>query len=193
MIMNNQKIWRVSWVAYLKTLIFLPLSTLILSAILMVVLSITLSLLTSFYFEPDTVLKLENYPASFDLTDNQFVLYIACIVWGFITFIFGILALLNLRSIKLYIDEEGVWAYSGIFPWSKGSFGIKWRDLDTALYMTGFLSWACKSYTITVSHRFTKDSEIVLKNVYKGDQFVKQVNTLHQYYLEENNIEVGSK
>jgi hypothetical protein len=74
-----------------------------------------------------------------------------------------------LRSIQLYTDLDGVWVYRGIFPWDKGFSGVKWRDLEDAVFYPNFLSWALKSYTVRVGHRFTKSSEIVLRNIANGN------------------------
>jgi hypothetical protein len=48
---------------------------------------------------------------------------------------------LMLRSVQLYYDDVGVWLYSGILPWSKGVRGVKWRDMDEAVYIQSFGSW----------------------------------------------------
>ncbi len=97
-----------------------------------------------------------------------------------IPIIFFIIKVLDLNSVKLYFDDEGVWIYSGIFPWNKGVNGVKWRDLDEAVYFTGFWSWAFKSYTIRISHRFTKSSEIVLSHMKLGNKAVTIINEEHR-------------
>ena len=145
--------------------------------------------IASNFISPETKAMLDAWPAKMGVTDNWFLAYIALAVWAIVTILCGILAFLNMRSVKLYYDEDGVWLYSGIFPWNKGSNGIKWRDLDTALYITGFTSWALRSYRIILSHRFTKDAEIILKDIKNGDVFVKKVNELHRQYAEQNKIE----
>jgi len=99
---------------------------------------------------------------------------------GVIPAALAVLAILNIRSVELYINDDGVWIYSGIFPWNKGSAGVKWRDLDEAVYFTGFFSWALKSYTLRISHRFTKDSEIVLSHMKVGDVAVQSINERHK-------------
>lgn len=53
-----------------------------------------------------------------------------------------------------------IWVYSGVLPWSKGVAGIKWRDLDEAVYFQGPVSGALRSYCLRIGHRFTKSSEI---------------------------------
>lgn len=89
------------------------------------------------------------------------------------------------RSIKIYTDEAGVWLYQGVFPWQKGVFGVKWRDVDGALYTPGFISWLCRSYAIRVGHRYTKGSEIAVRHVRHGNQFAEHVNTEHQERVTE--------
>lgn len=89
------------------------------------------------------------------------------------------------RSIKIYTDEAGVWIYQGVFPWQKGIFGVKWRDVDGALYTSGFISWLCRSYAIHVGHRYTKGSEMAVRHVRHGNQFVEHVNAEHQERVKE--------
>ena len=99
---------------------------------------------------------------------------------GIFPLLFAIYAILMIKSYELYSDDDGVWIYSGILPWNKGINGVKWRDLDDASYYTGFMSWALKSYTIKVSHRFTKDSELLLGHMRVGDEAVMVINSKHK-------------
>ncbi|WP_275289456.1 hypothetical protein [Halomonas elongata] len=92
-----------------------------------------------------------------------------------------VVQILTIRSIVLYTDAEGVWVYRGIFPWSKGMFGIKWRDVEDATFVQNFLSWLFKSYTVRVGHRFTKASEIVLPHIRRGHDAVMHINELHRH------------
>jgi hypothetical protein len=94
-----------------------------------------------------------------------------------------VLQVLSIRSVRLYTDEDGVWVYSGILPWSKGIRGVKWRDLEDAVYFTGFCSWILKSYTVRMGHRFTKTSEIVLPHMARGNLAVEHINALHREVL----------
>lgn len=87
------------------------------------------------------------------------------------------------RSYKLYMDDSGVWIFHGLLPWRRGSYGVKWRDLDEAIYYTGFMAWFFSSYTVTVSHRFTRENEITLSHVYKGNKAVEQINLRVQELL----------
>jgi hypothetical protein len=90
--------------------------------------------------------------------------------------------LLLLRSVQLYYDDVGVWAYSGILPWKKGVSGVKWRDMDEATFSPGFWSWVTGSYTVRIGHRFTKENEIVLTNIARGKLAVTTLNA-HQQEL----------
>lgn len=83
---------------------------------------------------------------------------------------------LLVRSVQLYLDDVGVWVYSGVLPWKKGVAGVKWRDMDEATFVNGFWSWATRSYTVRIRHRFTKDSEIVLTNIARGKDAVATIN-----------------
>jgi hypothetical protein len=94
-----------------------------------------------------------------------------------------------LKSYQLYMDANGIWCFSGVLPWNKGVRGVKWRDLDEAIYFQGMTSWAFKSYTIRVGHRFTKSSEVVLTHMTRGDQAVMQINQQHQELVRANALQ----
>jgi hypothetical protein len=87
---------------------------------------------------------------------------------------------LLVRSVLLYYDDVGVWVVSGVLPWNRGVHGVKWRDMDEASYVNGFVSWTTRSYTVRIGHRFTKGSEIVLHNIAGGRRAVETINALHQ-------------
>ncbi|ARA80133.1 hypothetical protein ACDH60_27290 [Pseudomonas ficuserectae] len=99
---------------------------------------------------------------------------------AFAMFIYKILVL---RSVYLYTDDVGVWLYQGILPWRKGYRGVKWRDIEDAMYFTGFISWIFRSYTVRIGHRFTKTSEILITHLAKGNNAVEHINQLHQSIL----------
>jgi hypothetical protein len=94
-----------------------------------------------------------------------------------------IVQFLTIRSVVLYTNDQGVWVYSGIFPWSKGMRGVKWRDIEDAVYVPNFLSWLLKSYTVRIGHRFTKSSEIVLPHIARGHDAVMHINDFHRNVL----------
>jgi hypothetical protein len=93
---------------------------------------------------------------------------------------------LLVRSVQLYYDDVGVWLYSGVLPWKKGVSGVKWRDMDEATFVNGFWSWATRSYTVRIRHRFTKDSEIVLTNIARGKDAVAAINARLQELIRAN-------
>ena len=90
---------------------------------------------------------------------------------------------LQVRSVQLYVDDLGVWVHAGVLPWKKGITGVKWRDMDEAIFVNGFKSWATGSYTVRVKHRFTQDSEIVLTNIARGKDAVALLNARHQQLI----------
>ena len=98
----------------------------------------------------------------------------------------GAYSVLANRSATIYTDDNGVWLYSGIFPWSKGITGVKWRDLDEALFYQGFFGWLFKSYTIRIGHRFTKKSEILISHVDHGHIASQRINELLQRKISSN-------
>lgn len=81
-----------------------------------------------------------------------------------------------IRTLKFYLNNDGVYLFSGIFPWTKGVVGTIWRDISDANYYTGFVSWATKSYRISVGHRFTKTNELSIPHVRNGNQAVIHIN-----------------
>ncbi len=93
---------------------------------------------------------------------------------------------LQVRSVQLYYDDVGVWVYSGVLPWKKGVSGVKWRDMDEATFVNGFWSWATRSYTVRIRHRFTKDSEIVLTRIARGKGAVATINARLQDLIRAN-------
>ena len=49
-------------------------------------------------------------------------------------------------------------------------------QIGAARFQQSFLSWTCKSYSITVGHRFTTDSELFVQRVKHGDIAVQNIN-----------------
>lgn len=93
---------------------------------------------------------------------------------------FLVYQVMEIRSHQLYVDDIGIWHSRGILPWSKGISGVKWRDLDEAVFFQGMGSWLLKSYTVRIGHRFTKANEIVMTHMACGHQAVMTVNAMHQ-------------
>lgn len=93
-----------------------------------------------------------------------------------------------LRSYKLYLDDAGVWVYSGVLPWARGVQGVKWRDLDDASYWTGFAPWICNSYRVIINHRYTKANEIFMPHVWRGRRAVFTINRAHRDWIVSERI-----
>lgn len=96
---------------------------------------------------------------------------------------FFVYQVLYLRSMILFTNDDGVWLYRGVLPWNKGIVGVKWRDIEDAVFFTGFLSWTLNAYTIRVGHRFTKASELSIANVKNGREAVAHINEVHRNRL----------
>jgi hypothetical protein len=82
------------------------------------------------------------------------------------------------RSVHLFTNDGGVWMSRGVFPWEKGVTGVQWRDVGQAGFSQGALSWALKSYNLSITHRFTQGAELSAKHVKHGDMFVQHVNSV---------------
>lgn len=91
-----------------------------------------------------------------------------------------------LRSFRLYYDAAGVWVYSGVLPWKRGVAGVKWRDLDEAIFVNSFWSWLSGAYTVQLKHRFTKAIEISAADMARGKEAVITVNRQHQQHLQRD-------
>lgn len=96
---------------------------------------------------------------------------------------------MEINSYRLYYDDSGVWLESGILPWKKGVRGVKWRDVDEAVFFQSFGSWIFKSYKIRVGHRFTKDAEIVVTHVNRGKDAVISINGMHQNLVKKGALQ----
>lgn len=80
------------------------------------------------------------------------------------------------NSVRLFTDDAGVWMQSGVFPWEKGVTGVQWRDLGQAGYTQGFMSWILRSYDVRITHRFSTETELYLRNVHRGNFAVEHIN-----------------
>ncbi|RYF39643.1 MAG: hypothetical protein EOO38_23000 [Cytophagaceae bacterium] len=87
---------------------------------------------------------------------------------------------LYFRSVRLFTNDEGVWLFRGILPWNNGIIGVKWRDVEDAVYFTGFVSWAFNAHAVRIGHRFTKTSELTIANMKDGIAAVNHINEIHR-------------
>ncbi len=88
----------------------------------------------------------------------------------------GVLIVMYLRSYVLFMDDLGVWLRRGIFPWDRGIVGVRWRDLREGLFYLNPLSWLTRSYTIEIGNRYQDEPEILLTQMYRGDQAIMRIN-----------------
>jgi len=84
----------------------------------------------------------------------------------------------TLRAVTLVVDRQGIWLHAGLFAWSKGMTGLRWDEVGVATFRQSFVSWACNSYGISVSHRFTTNEQLYLAHVQDGADAVQSINRL---------------
>lgn len=157
---RTHNVFRISWLAYVKTLIKFVVILLVIAA--------------------GTGLGCGAAKTPFEL---YLCIGLGClisvVIIGFFTY-----RIMFLKSVQVYTDDIGVWLYKGILPWSRGTQGVKWRDLEDAVYYPNFVSWLFRSYTVRVGHRFTKSSEIVVADLSRGRDAVEHINGVHRDILQ---------
>ncbi|AKT33661.1 hypothetical protein RYA05_34725 [Pseudomonas syringae pv. actinidiae] len=153
-------VYRLSWLAY---------ANVIMTSIFLIAVSLGIGSWTTHNAQSDSAFKI-------GITFSVFVLVVSLAI--------GIYRILFLKSVRLYTDDIGVWIFRGILPWSKGVRGVKWRDIEDAMYYTGFFSWMFRSYTVRIGHRFTKTSEIFVYHLAQGHTAVEHINRMHQTILQ---------
>ena len=84
--------------------------------------------------------------------------------------------LYRLFHFRAYTDDEGVWFYSGYFPWSEGIRGVRWENFDQVLYQPSMFSWFTRSYRIFLQDRY--GNRITVKDLYNGHRWGGNVNNL---------------
>lgn len=110
------------------------------------------------------------------LGDGEFKSVGAALRWFAIAY-FG-LKFYSLLSVSLILNDNGVWVKSGIFPWTKGVYGVTWRDVADANYRLGFFAWLFRCPTVCVQNRFNQRTEIRLPNLHNGRQAVETINAI---------------
>jgi hypothetical protein len=63
------------------------------------------------------------------------------------------------------IDENGVWYYQGIFPWTVTADGLTWKNLERGWLIQGFSSWVLRSWTVRIIHRYNSDKRFDVKHM----------------------------
>ena len=108
------------------------------------------------------------------------VLVVAALIVGYRFF--------QIRNVQLYIDDVGAWVSQGVLPWQKGITGVKWRDMDEAVFYQNFWTWITRSNTVRVGHRFTKTNEIVLTHIGNGKDVVGRINGRLQQLIRDGKV-----
>lgn len=78
------------------------------------------------------------------------------------------------RQCKAFVDKDGVWFYSGLFPWTRGIRGVRWENFDQAQFRPGMFSWMFCTYTVYLKDRY--GGTVVIKNLYNGRDWSSSVN-----------------
>ncbi|QYF95352.1 hypothetical protein KY495_09455 [Massilia sp. PAMC28688] len=125
-------------------------------------------------------------PLAFEHGDAGHITAAVVMVLGALLVAYKFLAL---RAVLLYYDDVGVWVSSGVLPWQRGVFGVKWRDMDEATFEQGFWSWLTRSYNVRIGHRFTKGSEIRLTRISNGKNAMALLNTRHHDMIRDGALE----
>jgi hypothetical protein len=94
----------------------------------------------------------------------------------------------QIRNVQIYIDDVGTWVSRGVLPWQKGITGVKWRDMDEAIFHQNFWTWITRSNTIRVGHRFTKSNEIVETHIGGGQNTVARINGRLQQLIRDGKV-----
>jgi len=142
-----------SWLAYVKSFV--------LSFVFVMLGSLIVGILDVFI----------DFPISYEVFNN--------IIYPIVLLVFSAYKLWDTSSYILYYDTEGIWYFSGVLPWTKGVRGVRWRDLDNATCRIGAISWFTNSYDVRINHRYTKENEIYLSDMWKGNKIVEIINEEH--------------
>lgn len=96
---------------------------------------------------------------------------------------------LLIHSVRLFTHPDGVWVYSGVFPWNRGVSGVRWRDLREATFSQSFFGWLFKAYPVTVTNRYQGNNEISLPHIKNGDQAAMHINDLHVQLIGKGEVD----
>ncbi|TAL65767.1 MAG: hypothetical protein EPN79_11345 [Burkholderiaceae bacterium] len=103
--------------------------------------------------------------------------------------LFGCVWVVRARSVVLFMNADGVWVQSGLFPWSRGAYGLKWRDIEIAYYDRGFIPWITRSYKVRVINRFSRVAEITLTQMARGNEAVLLINEKLQSMVRASSLQ----
>lgn len=92
-----------------------------------------------------------------------------------ISVIIFIIRIIYIRSLKLIINEDGVYLYRRVFPWTKIFSGVMWREVSDASYYAGMSSQITQSYRIKIENTYTTAREINLAHIQNGNKAVRAI------------------
>lgn len=58
---------------------------------------------------------------------------------GFASIVYWIIVILGVERVKIYANKQGVWVFSGVFPWQKRVDKIEWSNLEEAHYVPSII------------------------------------------------------
>jgi hypothetical protein len=99
-------------------------------------------------------------------------------LFGLLFIVVGVVIILNIQSFVLFVDDNGIWMYSGITEWNSGTYGIKWCNFGEAIYYRNPISYSLQSYTIYIIDKYRQENKVVLKHIHNGDKVVSEINEI---------------
>lgn len=90
-----------------------------------------------------------------------------------------------LRSTQLWMDEYGVTLNSGVFPWQRGEWRVRWRDIETVGCDRDFMRWAFRFSSVYVWQRFKDEAALVATDMAQGSQACTILNSVHLQWIED--------
>ena len=82
------------------------------------------------------------------------------------------------RSVKLLVNDDGVWVIKGVLPWTRSCMGLQWRNVSIASYANNFFTWLLRTYQINIEDRFTGEIEMTVSNIRDGKVAVSEINRI---------------
>ncbi len=82
--------------------------------------------------------------------------------------------LYRLHGFRAYADDDGVWFYSGYFPWSEAVRGVRWENFDQVLYRPSMFSWFTRSYRVFIKDRY--GNTVSVRDLHNGNRWGGSVN-----------------
>lgn len=108
-----------------------------------------------------------------------------CVIFGFVAY-----KAYYLSRIRLYYNDQGIWVFRGVFPWTRGVYGVKWRDFEDCIYTTSFFYWITKGFPVTIRPRFSNNPHIPLPPIHHGRRAVETINNAAAKYVSQTDAAI---